>query len=234
MKNSIILLISQIKEALVDSDYYFVENISMSHLSGRPIFNAKFKRGSSGAITYTNENNTYWSKSVAALVSNRDMLCKTLYKASVLIDNIRFDSKRMNDSMFNHYDQYASKAFSGCFGDAVSAFNLDFDITVNHIHEHDDNYQSSDHEYIIDGVNFKDIENNNLNPFPAALFMQELFSHFDMLMYLLKEDTGFLWRLLKEHEQSSNDYFKNKLIQIHESELEKTLTLFLEDLKKFD
>lgn len=224
-------IVSKIKDTL-SKDPYFTNNVGMNCLGGRPIFEANFARGSRGAITWTTSNHTYWSPSVAALVHSRFELVQVMNTISYIIRELGVELENKNNTIPAIVGLHEARAFSSSSPNLNSV--LDFEPIIVHYNEiKDEDKTNYEHPFVIEGIDFKSIENENQNPFPAAVFMQQLFGQIDYLFDALIDDNSIVFAMRNKISEtnSTSSYLRSLKFQL--DMIESRLDTLFESIESF-
>lgn len=198
MQKQIIELVLKLQSQLENRDFYFVSNMALSSLAGQPFFQASFGNGATGAVQFSTDEHTYWSPSVAALVKNRSALIHLCAHFAYIVRD--YEDQVQDLSLgFNSAQSYISRAFHN--SQPHYKFSIPFVPTITHYNEiEDEGKTNSDHPYHIEGLDFIQIELNKENPLAPAVFLQQLFAQYDMLIGLLSTEQSPFWTLVNNVE----------------------------------
>lgn len=227
---SLISLVAQIRSTLIDNDYYFVDNVAMDVLGNHPRFQAKLAN-STGCISYSNSDNTYWSPSVVALVQSRDRLASIIFQADNLVRDIEVKLRQKDIQINSFYTIYRNNAFGG--GNPEPEFQLK-NLVVTHYDDFEtDGKQSSDHPYIMNAFDFFAIEGRNEESLPNAFLLKKIFAHFDILSFLFAGEKPMLQELVTVYEEKAKDYAFAQLLKLTLEMMEKEMKEFLNEVSAF-
>ncbi len=198
MQTQITELILKLQSQLENRDFYFVSNIALSSLAGQPFFQASFGNGATGAVQFSTEDHTYWSPSVAALVDNRSALIRLCAHFAYIVRDYEDEAQQLCIGA-NSTQLHISRAFHN--SQPHYKFSIPFVPTITHYNEiEDDGKTNSDHPYHIEGLDFIQIGLNKENPLAPAVFLQQLFAQYDMLIGLLSTEQSPFWTLINNVE----------------------------------
>ena len=181
-----------------------------------------------GAVTYTNESNTFWSPSFTSLFESIDNL-KNIIK---IFDSLLSRSTSLNNRNVSVLTRYEKSYQNLISASLFNYFNIktfkSFEIT--HVDDLPDSKTSFSEPFLIDLLNFKKFQNENNNNISLEIdLVLRIYNSFQFIYYVVKEHMT----ILKDHYSLEEKHQFNLVLSISETKIDTNVNQMKNSFNKF-